>query len=96
MAPLVVVELLKAKKFVLQIASSPKWHEVEVLSPDSPDESFHKRMRNRHVWHSFHFASLEYSEVGLPPMESEQRIMITADVIWRTGSTDRTVEHPTK
>ena len=96
MAALVVVELLKAKKLALQVASSPKWHKVEVLSPDSPDESFHKRMRNRQVRHSFHFGSLKYSEVGLPPMESEQRIMITADVFWRTGSTDRTVEHPTK
>ena len=96
MAALVVVKLLKAKKLALQVASSPKGHEVEVLSPDSPDESFHKRMQNRQVRHSFHFSCLEYSEVGLPPMESEQRIMIAADVFWRTGATDRTVEHPSK
>jgi hypothetical protein len=29
-------------------------------------------------------------------MESEQRIIIAADVIWGTGPADRTVEHPTK
>lgn len=47
MASLVVVELLKAEKLVLQVASSPEGHEVEVLSPDGPDQSFHKRVRNR-------------------------------------------------
>jgi len=47
MAALVVVELLKAEKFALQVASSPKVHEIEVLSPDSPDESLYERMRNR-------------------------------------------------
>ena len=47
MATPVVVELFKAEKLVLQVASSPKKHEVEVLSPDRPDQSFHKRMRNR-------------------------------------------------
>jgi len=46
MATLVVVELFEVEKFVLQVASSPKGHEVEVLSPDSPDQSFHKRVRN--------------------------------------------------
>ena len=96
MAALVVVELLKAKQFALQVAGSPKGHEVEVLSPDCPDESLDERMRNRQVGHSLHFGYLEYSKVGLPPMESEQRIMIAADVFWRTGPTDRTVEHPTK
>ena len=29
-------------------------------------------------------------------MESEQRIIIAADVFWGTGPADRTVEHPTK
>ena len=47
MAALVIVEILKAKKLVLQVASVPKRHEVEMLSPDCADEPFHKRMRNR-------------------------------------------------
>ena len=46
-AALVVVEILEAGKFALQIANIPKGHEVQVLSPDGPDESFHKWMRNR-------------------------------------------------
>ena len=94
MAPLVVVELLKAKKLALQVASSPKGHDVEILSPDSPDESLDERMRNRQVGHSLYFGYLEYSKVSLPLMKSEQRFMIAADVFWRVGTTDRTVEHP--
>ena len=47
MAPLVVVEILEAEKLVLQVASIPKRYEVEILPPDCPDESFHKRVRNR-------------------------------------------------
>jgi hypothetical protein len=47
MAPLVVVEILKAKKLAFEIASRPKGHEVEVLSPDCADKPFHERMGNR-------------------------------------------------
>ena len=96
MAALVVVELLKVKQFVLQIASSPKGHEVEVLAPDCPDESLHERMRNRQVGHSLHFGYLEYSKVSPPLMKLEQRVMIAAEVFWRSSSTNCAVEHPTK
>ena len=47
MATLVVVEILEANKFALQVASIPKGYEVEILSPDCADEPFHKRVRNR-------------------------------------------------
>jgi hypothetical protein len=43
-AALVVVEILEAKKFALQVASIPKGYEVEIISPDCPDEPFHKRV----------------------------------------------------
>ncbi len=47
MAPLIIVEILEARKFTVQVASIPKRYEVEILSPDCTDEAFHKRMRNR-------------------------------------------------
>jgi hypothetical protein len=47
MAPLAVVEILEVNKFALQVASIPKGHEVQIFSPDGPDEPFHKRVRNR-------------------------------------------------
>ena len=55
-----------------------------------------ERMRNWQVGHGLHFGYLENSEVGRPLMKPEQRVMIAADVFWRTGPTDRTVEHPAK
>ena len=39
MAPLVVVELLKPMQFVLQVAGSPKGHEVEIVAPDCAGNS---------------------------------------------------------
>ncbi len=96
MAPLVVVELLKAKQFALQVAGSPKGHEVEVLSPDCPDESLDERMRNGQVGHRLYFSYLEYSKVSPLVMKPEQRVMIAAEVFWRSSSKDCTVEHPTK
>ncbi len=71
MAALVVVEILKAKKFVLQVARIPKRYEVDILSPDCPDESLHERMRYRQVGDSLHFGYIENSNVSPPLMESE-------------------------
>jgi hypothetical protein len=94
MAPLAVVEIPEANQFGLQVASIPKRYEIEILSPDCPDEPFHKRVRNRYVGHGLHLCYREYSKIGLPPMESEQGIIITTDISRRSGSTDRMVEHP--
>jgi len=38
MAALVIVELHKTEQLALQVTSSPKRYEVEILSPDRPDE----------------------------------------------------------
>lgn len=96
MTPLVIVEIPKAKQLILQVASSPKGHDVEVLSPDCPDESFNERMRNRQVKHGFDFGNLEYLKICLPSVKSEQWVIITADVFRQVGTTDRTIEHPTE
>ena len=69
---------------------------IEILSPDSTDQSFYKRMRERYMRHSLDFANLEYSKISLPPVETEQRIIVTAEVFRRIGSTDRLAKHPTE
>ncbi len=84
MALLVVIEILKARKLALQVASILKGHKVEILSPDCPDEPFHKRVRDRQVGHRLYFGYLEYSKVSPPLMKLEQRIMIAAEEFWRT------------
>ena len=80
MAALVVVEILEAKKLALQVASVPKRYEVEILAPDRADESFHERVRQRHMRHCLHFRYIEYSKIGLPAMESKQRIIVGAEI----------------
>ncbi len=53
-------------------------------------------MRYRQVRHRLHFGCLKYSQGGLSPMKSEQRIMIATDVFRRSSPSDRAVEHPAK
>jgi hypothetical protein len=67
MTPLIAVEIPKTKQLILQVASSPKGRDVEVLSPDRPDESFNERVRNRQVRHGFDFGNLEYGTAATLP-----------------------------
>ena len=96
MAALIIVKLFEVMQLFPQVSGAPERHMVEILSPDCADESFHKRVRERHVRHSLDFGDLEYSEIGLPPMEAEQRIIVTAEVFRRIGPTDRLAKHPTE
>ncbi len=45
---------------------------------------------------SLNFGDLEYSKIGLPSMETEQRIIVTADVFRWTRPTNRLAKHPTE
>ena len=51
-------------------------------------------MRERHVWNRLDFCHLEYSKIGLPLVESIQRIMIRAEVSWQTVAANRSMKHP--
>ena len=51
-------------------------------------------MRKRHVRNSLDFGYLEYPKIGLPLVESIQRIMIRAEVFWQTVPANRSMEHP--
>ena len=84
MAAPMIVEFLEVMQFSPHVTSAPERQMVEVLSPDCADESFHERVRERYMGHSLYFGHLEYSNIGLPPMETEQRIIVTADVFRRT------------
>jgi IstB-like ATP binding protein len=51
-------------------------------------------MRKRHVRDRFNFRHLEYSKIGLPLMESIQRIMVGAEVFGQILPANRSLEHP--
>ena len=84
MAPLIIVEFFEVMQFSPQVPGAPERYMVEKLSPDRANESFHERVRKRYMGHSLNFGDLEIPEIGLPPMETEQRIIVTADESRRT------------
>ncbi len=84
MAALMIVEILEVMQFSPQVTSAAEKHMVEILSSDRADESFHERVRECYMGHSLNFSDLEYSKIGLTPMEPKQRIIVTADVFRRT------------
>ena len=51
-------------------------------------------MRERHVRNCFDFFHFQNSKIGLPLLESVQRIMIRAEVFWQTLLANRPLEHP--
>src|SRR2546422_4600017 len=51
-------------------------------------------MRKRHVRNRLDFRHLEYSQIGLPLVESIQRIMIRAEIFGLTLPANRSMEHP--
>jgi hypothetical protein len=53
---------------------------VEVFAPNRADQSLYEWMRKWHVRNRFDFLHLEYSKIGLPLVESIQRIMIRAEI----------------
>ena len=50
-------------------------------------------MRERHVRNCLDFLYFQYPKIGLPLMESIQRIMIRAEVFGQTVPTDGSLEH---
>jgi len=67
---------------------------VEVLAPNRADQSLYERMRNRDARNGLDFGYLEYPKVGLPLMESVQRIVIRAEVFRQTVPANGPVKHP--
>ncbi len=66
---------------------------VEVLSSYCADQSFDEGMRQRDIRYSLDLRNLDNPEIGFPLVESEQRVMVRAQISWAPGSTDDAVEH---
>ena len=96
MAAVLIVEFSEVMQLFPQVSGAPERYMIEILSPDCADQSFYKRVRERYMRHSLDFADLEYSKIGLPLMETEQRIIVTAEEFWQIGPTDRLAKHPTE
>jgi hypothetical protein len=66
----------------------------QLRSPNCLDQSLYEGMRKRHVRNRLDFGGSEYPKIGLPLVESIQRILIRAEVFWQTVPANRSAEHP--
>src|SRR5579862_6794363 len=85
----------KRLQLSLQIQRIPEVYSVEIFSANGTDQSFHKRMRNRHIGNRFDLLDFEHAKVREPAMKLEQRIVISADVLRQQLASDGAIEHST-
>jgi len=53
-------------EFFFQVRRRPEQCLVQILSSNGPDQSLHKRVRQRSVRHSFDFMDFEHPKIRLP------------------------------
>jgi hypothetical protein len=91
---MVVVVVLEIALFGLQVLARPEERQVQAFPPNSADQSFYERMREWRVRRGFDFLHFEYSKIGLPLVEPEQRIVIRTEVFRSRLTSSRLPEHP--
>jgi len=70
-----IVIFFVQQQFPLQISSSAERYLIEILPADRADRSFDERLRQRDVRYCLDLRHLENPEIGVPKVESEQRVM---------------------
>lgn len=86
--------ILELSQFRLQICRRPEQGLVQEFTPHRTDHALHERMRKRHVGNRLDFRYLKDVKIGLPLMESIQRIVIRTEVFGQTAPADRLLKHP--
>jgi hypothetical protein len=67
---------------------------VEILAANRADQSLYEGVRKRHVGNRLDFRYLKNPKIGLPLVESIQRIMIRAEIFGQTLPANRSMKHP--
>src|SRR6516164_2418418 len=86
--------MLEPKEFRLQICCGPEQRAVEELAPNGADQALHERMGQRDIRNHLDLRYLKDSKVGLPLMESIERIMIRTEVFRQVVPAQGPLEHP--
>ena len=89
-----VVVMPELVQLPLKINRVPEERVIEILAPNRPDQPFNERVRNRGIGHRLDLLDFEHAQVGKPPMESKQRVVIGADAFRKGLSGNNVVEHP--
>ena len=77
-----------------QVYGVPEECPIKVLTPNSSDQPFDERMRDRSVRNRLDLLDPENAQVGEPAVESEQRVVVGTGVPWQTLARAGAIEHP--
>jgi len=64
-----------------QVDRAPEEQVIEIFAADGANQPFNERMRNRRVRNRLDLLDRADAQVGQPPVEAEQRIMIGAHTL---------------
>lgn len=81
-----VVVMPELVQLPLKINRVPEERAIQILSPDRADQPFNERMGDRGMRHRLDLLDLRHAQVGEPPVESEQRVVISADAFRKVYS----------
>ena len=70
-------------QFARQVSGIPEEHLVNEFPTYTSDQPFNKRMGHGHMREGLDFLDLQYAKIGLPLRETEERIIVTAEVLQR-------------
>ena len=96
MNPVLVVVVPEGLELSAEIGRIPEQGLMEEFSTNGADRSFNERVRQGDVSHRFDLIDVEYSQVGLPTVRSEEGIMVRAHSQRRWIAGRCRVEHPAK
>ena len=91
-----IVIVSEVIQFALQIGGVPEQDMIEELTPNGPDEPLDERVRERRVRNRFDLFNLEDTQVRLPLVIGEQRVIIGAQILGDTLLRNGVVEHAAK
>jgi hypothetical protein len=96
MSPLDIEVDLEMIQFACQISGIPEEDLVKEFPTYTSDQPFNKRMGHGHMREGRDFLNLQNAKIGLPLRESEERIIVTAEVLRRSHARNGLGEHPAK
>ena len=86
MRAIVVVVIFELVEFSIQIDSIPERNVLEVLFPDCTNDPLNKGVGHWYIGYRLDFVYILTSQVRLPAMTFEQRIIVGAQGHGRTGA----------
>jgi len=82
-----VVVIPKSIELLREVDPIPEKRAIQEFAADRADQSFHERVRNGGVRNGLDLPKVEHAQIGKPPVEAVQRVVIGADAFRRASLT---------